>query len=134
MGLFFNIDAYARFEFNGELILIYGDLLDEHPDICLFKFCDARFLLSDESLQLFDPVHGFGTSMVINLRVFLHLLEPENLVGQGIVVFLIADGFDELLLQFFRSSLNAVRSKYIGHHNGSGDVFLQLFQEDLSAA
>ena len=28
-----------------------------------------------------------------------------------------------------QSSLNAVRWKCIGHHNGSGDVFLQLFQK-----
>ena len=107
--LFCNIDADAGFEFDGEIILIYGDLLDELPDICLCKFCDVRFLFSDEVLQFLDPAHSFVAFVVINLRVFLHLLKPENLVGQGIVVSLIADGFDELLLQFFRSSLNAVR-------------------------
>ena len=99
--LCFDFDCDSGLEFHGEVLGEDGDLLDELPDICLCKFCDVRFLFSDEVLQFLDPAHSFVAFVVINLRVFLHLLEPENLVGQGIVVSLIADGFDELLLQLF---------------------------------
>lgn len=62
------------------------------------------------------------------------MLKSKNLVGQGIVVFLVANGLDEVFLQFFKSGLYAVRRKCVSRDNRSGDVFLQLFQEDLSAA
>ncbi|MGV8049108.1 MAG: hypothetical protein AB2L21_01955 [Anaerolineaceae bacterium] len=62
------------------------------------KFCDVSFLSGDEVLKFLDPVHGFGTFVVIDLGVFFHPLEPENFVSQGIVVFLVTDRFDKLFL------------------------------------
>lgn len=62
------------------------------------------------------------------------MLKSKYLVGQGIVVFLVADGLDEVFLQLFQSGLYAVRRKRVSRDNRSGNILLQLFQEYFSAA
>ena len=47
--------------------------------------------------------------VIIDFRVLFRLLKSENLIGQGIVVFLLAKGLDEFLLQFLRPGLNVIK-------------------------
>ena len=111
------------------MVLKNGDLLDELPDECLIEFHDVGFLLVDEVLQFFDPVDGFFPAVAVYFGFFLLLSEPEYLVGDGVVVLLAVGLFDELPLQFRQPVLDAIRRKGISADNGSGDVFLQGFQE-----
>ncbi len=90
------------------MVGVNSDLLDELQDITLVNFPDVGFLPGNEILKFLDPVHGFGASVGIDFGVFFHLLEVENIVGQGSVVLLVADGLDKLFLQFLHPSLNAV--------------------------
>ena len=93
------IDCNAGLKFHGEVILEYGDLLDELFDQSLIELCDVCFLTGDEVLQLFDPVHGFFPVMTVYLGFFLLVAEPKNLIGYGIVVLLVICLLDELFLQ-----------------------------------
>ena len=77
-----------------------GDLLDELFDQSLIEFCDIGFLLGDEALQLLDPVHGLFPVVAVDLRLFLLLPEPEDFIGDSIVVLLVVCLLDELLLQW----------------------------------
>ena len=107
--LTFNIDVYAGLEFHGEVILEDGDLLDELFDQSLIKFCDVGFLPGDEVLQFLDPAHGFFPVMAVDLGLFLLVAEPENLIGDGVIVLFVICLLDELFLKFLQPCLNAVR-------------------------
>ena len=52
----------------------------------LVELCDVGFLLGDKVLQLLDPVHSFFPVVAVELGLFLLVAEPENLIGDGIVV------------------------------------------------
>lgn len=66
-----------------------GDLLDELLYQSLVELCDVCFLLGDKVLQLLDPVHSFFPVVAVELGLFLLVAEPENLIGDGIVVLFI---------------------------------------------
>lgn len=103
-----NIDADAGFEFDREVVGENSDLLDEPSDQILVKVRDLGSLLADEVLQFFDSVHGFFPAVAVHFGFLFLLPEPEDLVGDGVVVLLV--GFlDKLLLQFLQSALNAIR-------------------------
>ena len=58
------------------------------------NFC---ILHGDEILQLFDPVHGFFSMVIVDCGLHLHFLQANHLVSDGIVVFAALD----LSKQFF---------------------------------
>ena len=129
MELLLNIHAYAGFEFDREVVGEDGDFFDEASDQLLVEICNFCFLLADKVLQLFDSVHGFFSAVAVHLGFLFLFPEPEDLVGDGVVVLLAVGFFDELPLQFRQPVLDAIRRKGISADNGSGDVFLQGFQE-----
>ena len=102
MLLFCNIDADAGFELDREVIGKDGDLLDETFNTILVKVRDGGFLPGDEVLQLLDPVHGFFPAVAVHLGFFFLLPEPENLVGDGVIILLVVGLFDKLLLEFYQ--------------------------------
>jgi len=87
--LTFNIDVYAGLEFHGEVVGKGCDLLYELFDQSLIKLCDIGFLTGDEVLQLFNSVHDFFPVVAVELGLFLLVAEPENLIGDGVIVLLI---------------------------------------------
>jgi hypothetical protein len=95
------------------VVLKNGDMLDELPDECLVEFCDVGFLLAHKVMQLFDPVHGFFPAVAVYFGFLFLFPEPEDLVGDGVVVLLAVGFLGELFLQFFQLSLNAVRREGI---------------------
>lgn len=109
-----------------------GDLLDELFDESLIELCDFGFLLGDEVLQLLDPVHGFFPVVAVNLRLFLLVAEPENFIGDSVVVLFVVGFLDELLLQLREPFLNAVRREGIGADHGLGNIRLKLLQEGFT--
>ena len=94
--LFCNTHAYVGLEFHSEvaLIMICGML----PDECLVKFCDVGFLLDDKVSQLFDSVHGLYSAVAVYFGLLFLLPEPEDLVGDSIVILLVVGLLEELLL------------------------------------
>ena len=92
--LIFNFDADAGLEFHSEVVSKNGDLLDELLDECFVKFCDIGFLLADKVLQLFDPVHGFFPAVAVQLGFLFLFPDPEDLVGDGVVVLFAVGLFD----------------------------------------
>lgn len=105
----FDIDCDSRLEVDGEVVGEDGDFLDELFDQGLIKLCDVGFLTGDEVLQLLDAVHGFFPVVAVEFGLFFLIAEPENLIGDGIVVLFVVCLLDELFLQFFKPCLNAVR-------------------------
>lgn len=101
-----------------------GDLLDELFDQRFIKLCDVGFLTGDEVLQLLDPVHGLFPVMAVYFGLFLLVAEPENLVGDGIVVLFVVGLLDKLFLQFLKPCLNAVRREGVSVDHGLCDVLL----------
>ena len=132
MLLFCNIDADAGFELDREVIGKDGDLLDETFNTILVKVRDGGFLPGDEVLQLLDPVHGFFPAVAVHLGFFFLLPEPENLVGDGVIILLVVGLFDKLLLEFYHPCLNAIRRKSVGADHSLGDVLLHALQEGFS--
>ena len=90
------------------MVLKNGDLLDELPDECLIEFHDVGFLLVDEVLQFFDPVDGFFPAVAVYFGFFFLFPEPEDLIGDGVVVLLAVGFLDKLLLQFRKRQINDV--------------------------
>ena len=119
-----NIDVYAGLEFHGEVVGKDCDLLYELFDQSLIKLCDIGFLPGDKVLQLFDPVHDFFPVVAVELGLFLLVAEPENLIGDGVIVLLVVCLLDELFLQFLQPCLNAVRREGISVDHSLGDVLL----------
>lgn len=109
-----------------------GDFLDEFFDQILIEPCNVGFLLSNEVLQFSDPVHGLFPVVGVNLGHLFLIAESENLVSDGIVDLLVVDLLDELLLQFIKPCLNAVRRERVGADYGLGDIHLQLLQKGLT--
>lgn len=108
MLLFCNIDADAGFELDREVVGENGNLLDEPLDLILVKVRDAGFLLIDEILQLLDPVHGFFPAVAVHLGFFFLFPEPENPIGNGVVVLFAVGLLDKFLLEFYQPCLNGV--------------------------
>ena len=127
--LCFNVDCDVGLEFHGEVVGEDGDLLDELFDQSLIKLCDIGFLPGDEVLQLLDSIHGFFPVMAVDLGLFLLVAEPENLIGDGIVVLLAVGLSDELLLQLIEPCLDTVRAHRVGGHYSYCDVLLHLSDE-----
>ena len=96
--LCFDVDGETGFEFHGEVVGIDCDALDELFDQSLIEFRDVGFLLGDEVLQLLDPVHGFFPVVAVELGLFLLVAEPENLIGDGVIVLFVICLLDELFL------------------------------------
>ena len=109
MVLFFDIDCKPGFEFHSEVVGKDGDLLDELFYQSFVELCDVCFLLGDKVLQFLDSVHGFFPVVAVELGLFLLVAEPENLIGDGVIVLLVVCLLDELFLKFFKPCLNAVR-------------------------
>jgi hypothetical protein len=101
--IFCNIDADTGFEFDGEVVGEDRDLLNEPSDRLLVEDRDLSFLLADEVLQLLDSVHGLGAAVAVDGGFFLLLVEPEELVGDGIVALLLAVAF--MMSSFCSSSI-----------------------------
>lgn len=101
-----------------------GNFVDELFDQSLIELCDVGLLPGDEVLKLFNPVHGFFPVMAVNLGLFPLVAEPENFISDGIVVLLAGCLLDELLLQFLKPCLNAVRREGVSAHHGLCDVLL----------
>ena len=96
--LCFDIDCDAGLEVYGEVVGEDGDLLDELFNQSLIKLRDVGFLTGDEVLQLLDPIHGFFAVVAVDFGFFLLVAEPENLIGDGVVVLLVVCLLDELFL------------------------------------
>lgn len=107
--LCFSFNCEAGLEFHCEVVGKDGDLLDELLYQSLVELCDVCFLLGDKVLQLLDLVHSFFPVVAVEFGLFLLVAEPENLIGDGVIVLLVVCLFDELFLQFFKPRLNAVR-------------------------
>lgn len=75
-----------------------GDFLDEFFDQSLIKLCYVGFLPGDEVLQLLDAVHGFFPVVAVEFGLFLLVAEPENLIGDGVIVLFVICLLDELFL------------------------------------
>ena len=86
-----------------------GDFLDELFDQSLIELCDVAFLPGDEVLQLLDPIHGFFPVVAVELGLFLLVVQPENLIGDGVIVLFVGCLLDELFLKLLQPCLNAVR-------------------------
>ncbi|PNR94471.1 hypothetical protein [Petrotoga sp. 9PWA.NaAc.5.4] len=84
-----------------------SDSLDEPSEQSLVKFRDVGFLLTNEVLQFFDPVHGFFTALAVDLGLFFLIPKLEDLVNDGVVVQLVTSFLDELLLKFLQSCQNS---------------------------
>lgn len=122
--LCFDVDCDAGFEFHGEVVGKDGDLLDELFDQSLIKLCDVGFLPGDEVLQLLYPVHGFFPVVAVEFGLFFLVAQPENLIGDGVIVLFVICLFDEFLLQFLKPRLNAIRREGVSVDHGLGDVLL----------
>lgn len=107
--LCFDVDYDPGLEFHGEAVGKDGDLLDELFNQSFIELCDVCFLFGDKVLQLFDPVHGLFPVVAVNLGLFLLLTESEDFVGDSVVILFVVCFLDELFLQFFQPSLNAIR-------------------------
>jgi len=100
--LCFDVNCDTGLEFHGEVVGEDGDLLDELFDQSFIKFCDVGFLTGDEVLQLLDPVHGFFPVVAVEFGLFFLVAQPENLIGDGVIVLFVICLLDELFLQFLR--------------------------------
>ena len=98
MVLFFDIDCKPGFEFHSEVVGKDGDLLDELFYQSFVELCDVCFLLGDKVLQFLDPVHGFFSTVIVDRGLFLHFLQANHLVSDGIVVFAALDLSKQLFL------------------------------------
>ena len=83
--LFVDVDLKPRFEPDGKVVIVNGDLLDQLSDEAFVEFGDFGLLTSAEVLQLLDPVHDFFPVITIDLGLFFLVAEPENLISDGIV-------------------------------------------------
>lgn len=104
-----------------------GDFLDEIFDQSLIKLCNVGFLSGDEVLQFLDSVHDSFPAVAVDFGLFLLVAEPENLIGDGIVVLFIVCLLDELFLPFFEPCLNAAQREGVSNDHSFGDVLLQGF-------
>lgn len=75
-----------------------GDFLDEFFDQNLIKLCYVGFLPGDEVLQFLDPVYDLFPVMAVEFGLFLLVAEPENLIGDGVIVLFVICLLDELFL------------------------------------
>lgn len=129
--LCFDFNCETGLEFHGEVVGKDRNLLDELFDQSLIELCDVGFLPGYEVLQFLDPIHGLFPVVAVHLGLFLLFPEPENFIGDGIVVLFAVGLLYELFLQIFQPCLNSIRREGVGSYYGLGDVFLQLLQEDL---
>jgi hypothetical protein len=127
--LFFDIDCKPGFEFHSEVVGKDGDLLDELFYQSFVELCDVCFLLGDKVLQFLDPVHGFFPVVAVDLGLFLLFPESEDFVSDGIVVLFVVCLLDELFLQFFQPSLDAVRREGVSADYSLGDIGCNCFRK-----
>ena len=64
--------------------------------------------------------------MAVDLGLFFLIPEPEDLVGDGVVVFLVAGRLDEVFLELLDPCMNAFRKECVSRDNRLGDTLLQL--------
>ncbi len=105
--LCFDFDCDSRLEVDGEVVFENRDLRDQALDQSLVKLRDGGGLLPDEILQVSYQPHLLVPDNAVNLGLFSHVPETEDLVRDGIVVVLLVGFLQELLLKLLLKLLKA---------------------------
>ena len=66
------------------MILEDRNLCDQALDQCLVKLHDRGGLALDEVLQVLDQAHLLILDHAVDFGLLSHILEPENLISDGI--------------------------------------------------
>ncbi len=95
------------------MILKDRDLRDQALDQRFVKLRDGAGLALDKILQVLDQAHLLILDNTVDLGLFSHVPEPENLVCDGIVVILLVGLLHKLFLQVSETFVDDLRRKGI---------------------
>ncbi len=98
-GLCINIDADAGFQFNCDVVIPDGDLLDPASHQRFIKFSKVGGLLRDVILQVVNSLYLFVPCGGIDGCFLAEFSESEDFIRYFIVVFFAVGFLDQLLLR-----------------------------------
>lgn len=130
--LCFYINGYTGLEFHREVVIIHSNLVDQPSDEGFVKLGDLCGLRGDEVLQFLDPLQVFLFHLRIHQGLLLLVAQPEDLVGDGIVILLVVRFLDELLLQLLKAFVDAFRGEGARAYDSLRDIFLYLLDEGIA--
>lgn len=96
MKLCIHINADARFQFDGDMVIPDGDLLDPASHQCFIKFCKESGLLRDVILQVVNSLYLFISCGGIDGCFLAKFSKPEDLIRYFVVVLFAVGLLDQL--------------------------------------
>ena len=98
MKLCININADAGFQFNCNVVIPDGNLLDPASHQCFIEFCKIGGLLRNVILQVVNSLYLFISCGCIDGCFLAEFSESEDLIRYFVVVLFAVGFLDQLLL------------------------------------
>lgn len=124
--LYIHINANAGFQFNCDMVIPDGDLLDPASHQHFIKFSKEGGLLRNVILQVIDSLYLFVPCGCINGCFLAEFSESEDLIRYFVVVFFAIGFLNEILLQGHQFFVNAVNGCCLRCSDDCGNVKLEL--------
>lgn len=103
-----NIDTNTGFQFDGDMVIPDGDLLDPASHQCFIEFCKEGGLLRNVILQVVNSFYLFISCSSIDGCFLAKFSEPEDLIRYFVVVLFAVGFLNQFLLQRHQLFVNAV--------------------------
>lgn len=99
MKLCIHINADAEFQFNCNVVIPDGDLLNTASHQCFIEFCKIGGLLRDVILQIIDSLYLLVSCSSVYGGLLAEFSKPEYFISNLVIGFFAVSLLDEFLLQ-----------------------------------
>lgn len=99
MKLCIHINADAEFQFNCNVVIPDGDLLNTASHQCFIEFCKIGGLLRDVILQIIDSLYLLVSCSSVYGGLLAEFSRPEYFISNLVIGFFAVSLLDEFLLQ-----------------------------------
>ena len=103
IDLCIHIDANTGFQFDGDVVILDGDLFDPASHQRFVKLGEVGSLLRNIILQVIDPLYLLISCGSIDGGLLAEFSKPEYFIGNFVIGFFALGFLDELLLQLCKA-------------------------------
>lgn len=122
--LYIHIDTNTGFQFDGDVVIPYGDLFDPTSYQRFVKFGEVGSLLCNIILQGIDPLYLFVPCGSVDGGLLAGFSKPEYFIGNLVIGFFALGFLDKLLLEDHQLLVDVLNGSYLRSSDDRGNVEL----------